>query len=143
MVDRGRVAAKLAELADRVARVRSHAAPTADALAASRDTLDLVAFHLMLSVQAAADIASHLIADEGLPAASSLAESFQRMADRGVITPRSAAALARAVGLRNIVAHGYGAADPVLIQSASTTGLADLESFAREVAQWLARHPGP
>jgi uncharacterized protein YutE (UPF0331/DUF86 family) len=36
-----------------------------DELASDRDALDLVAFNLMLAVQAACDPASHLIADEG------------------------------------------------------------------------------
>jgi len=141
MVDRTRVASKLAELADRIVRVRRHAKPSAAELVADRDAIDLVAFNLMLAVQAAADIASHLIADEGWPVASSLAESFQRLAERGVISSVSASALARAVGLRNIVAHGYGGADPTLVHAAATTGLADLEGFAREVASWVATRP--
>jgi hypothetical protein len=45
------MAAKLAELEDRIERVRSHRTATADELAAQRDALDLVAFNLMLSVQ--------------------------------------------------------------------------------------------
>ncbi len=141
MVDRTRVASKLAELADRIARVRLHAKATAADLAVDRDAIDLVAFNLMLAVQAAADIASHLIADEGWPVASSLAESFQRLADKGVVSATSARALARAVGLRNVVAHGYGGADPAMVHAAATTGLGDLEAFAHEVASWVATRP--
>lgn len=138
MVDATRIATKLADLADRVARVRLHARPTAEELAADRDAIDLVAFNLMLSVQAAADIASHLISDEGWPVSSTLAESFQRLAQHGVIAGSTASALGRAVGLRNIVAHGYGGADPSLVHGAATTGLADLERFGHEVARWVA-----
>lgn len=132
MVDVTRIATKLAELSDRLGRVRQHAKPTAEDLAADRDAMDLVAFNLMLSVQAAADIASHVISDEGWPAASTLAESFQRLAQEGVISTPTASALARAVGLRNVVALGYGGADPALVHHAATTGLTDLERFARE-----------
>lgn len=143
MVDATRIATKLADLADRIERVRLHAKPTSEDLAADRDALDLVAFNLMLSVQAAADIASHVIADEGWPVASTLAESFQRLGQRGVISAPTVAALARAVGLRNIVAHGYGGADPAHVHAAATTGLADLERFAKEVATWVqSRRPG-
>ncbi len=142
MVDRTRVAAKLADLAERISRVRKHAKASPAELAADRDAMDLVAFNLMLSVQAAADIASHLIADEGWPAATTLAQSFQRLADRAVVATGTADALARAVGLRNIVAHGYGGADPALVHAAATSGLADLESFAREVASWIAARAG-
>ena len=45
-------------------------------------------------------------------------------------------ALGRAAGLRNIVAHGYGAVDAAIVHGAATRGIADLELFAREVAGW-------
>ena len=67
MVNRDLLAAKLAELSDRIGRVRAHAPATLEELESDRDVLDLVAFNLMLSVQSCADIASHLIADEGAP----------------------------------------------------------------------------
>lgn len=136
VVNRDLLAAKLAELSDRIARVRTHAPATLEALESNRDTLDLVAFNLMLSVQSCSDIASHLIADERWPAAASLAESFGRLEQHRVISPRTARALAHTVGLRNVVAHGYAGLDVRRCFEAAHTGLADLESFAREVSTW-------
>lgn len=127
----------LAELAHRTSRVARLARPDAAALAADEDALDLVAFNLMLAVQAACDIASHVIADEGWRPASSLAESFRRLIEEGVLSKRTGEQLARAVGLRNVVAHAYHRLDPEAVQRASTDGLADLSAFAREVATWL------
>lgn len=143
MVNQGLLAAKLAELADRVAQVRRHCPPTLAALQASRDTLDLVAFNLMLSVQSAADIASHLIADEGWPAATTLAQAFERLRERDVLTPTTAAALAGAVGLRNVVAHGYAGIDTARVFDAGSSGIGDLENFAREVSAWALRTAPP
>jgi uncharacterized protein YutE (UPF0331/DUF86 family) len=136
MVDRDLVASKLAELADHLARVRARRTATADELRRDRDARDLVAFNLMLAVQACADIASHVIADEGWPAAASLGGGFERLRERGVISPPVCEALTRAVGLRNVVAHGYAGARPELIHAGATTGLADLEAFSREIATW-------
>jgi uncharacterized protein YutE (UPF0331/DUF86 family) len=136
MVDHDLLAAKLAELADRVARVRLHRKPTIGELAADRNAMDLVAFNLMLAVQTCADITSHLISDEGWVPAGSLAVSFERVRDQGVISPAVCDALSRVVGLRNVVAHGYAAARPEMIQAGSTAGLEDLDAFAREVAGW-------
>lgn len=136
MVDRDLVAAKLSELADHLARVRARRTPTADDLKRDRDALDLVAFNLMLAVQACADIASRVIADEGWPAATSLGAAFERLRDQSVISPPVCEALARAVGLRNAVAHGYAGVRPELLHAAATTGLADLEAFSREIATW-------
>jgi uncharacterized protein YutE (UPF0331/DUF86 family) len=126
-------------LADRIARVQEHRKPSAEDLAASRDSTDLVSFNLMLAVQTCTDIASHLIADEGWPAAGTLGESFTRMEQHGVIASDTAASVRDAVGLRNVVAHGYSSVDIELLQRAATTGLADLDRFAREVASWVSQ----
>jgi uncharacterized protein YutE (UPF0331/DUF86 family) len=131
------VTAKLSELGSRIARVRSHAPPSADALRKDQDALDLVAFNLMLCVQSANDIASHVIADEGWRPAQTLAEAFERLSENGVISPETADSMAKAAGLRNIVAHGYAGLDVALLFSAASVGLRDLETFASEVARWL------
>ena len=141
MVDRDLLAAKLSELADRVARVRLHCPASAGELARDRDRLDLVSFNLMLAVQLCLDVASHLIADEGWPAAPDLAGSFSRLREQGVLSDRVAEALARASGLRNVVAHVYGRLDTELVHLAGTHGLRDLERFASEVAAWAEGRP--
>jgi uncharacterized protein YutE (UPF0331/DUF86 family) len=135
MVDRDLVASKLSELADHLARVRARRKAIADELRRDRDALDLVAFNLMLAVQSCADIASHLIADEGWPAAASLGAAFERLREH-VISAPGCEAVARAVGLRNVVAHGYAGVRPEIIHAAATAGLADLEAFSKEVATW-------
>jgi len=140
MVDVAVIAAKLSELADRIDRVAAHRPADAASLARDRDALDLVSFNLMLAVQACLDIASHLIADEGWPAAATLGEAFQRLADQGVLTRPTADALRRAAGLRNVVVHGYAAAHPDLLYSAALHGPDDLRRFAGEVSAWVRQH---
>jgi uncharacterized protein YutE (UPF0331/DUF86 family) len=142
MVDRHLLGAKLAELSDRVQRVRERCPATADELRHDRDALDLVSFNLMLAVQSCADIAGHVIADEGWPAARSLADGFNRLRDEGVISTGTADALCRAVGLRNVVAHGYSGINPIMVHAAAKAGVRDLEAFAREVAAWLVARAG-
>ncbi len=139
MVDKDLLAAKLAELADRTARVRARVPASVEDLGADRDALDLVAFNLMLAVQSCADIASHLIADEGWPIARTLGESFTRLEERGVLSGKTAERLRHAVGLRNVVAHGYAGIDVVACFHAATSGLVHLEDFARQVSAWATR----
>ncbi|MBI3200283.1 MAG: DUF86 domain-containing protein [Myxococcales bacterium] len=136
------MAAKLTELSDRVARVRASCPDSAEGLAESRDALDLVSFNLMLAVQVCADLASHVIADEGWPAARGLAEGFARLEEHGILSAPTAAALSRAVGLRNVVAHGHAGVDTKLVFTAAKSGLSDLEAFATELASWVNSRPG-
>jgi uncharacterized protein YutE (UPF0331/DUF86 family) len=137
MVDENVITSKLAELEARVARVRHHCPADAEALADDQDAFDLVAFNLMLAVQACVDVAGHLIADQGWAPAKDLREAFQRLQEHGVLSREAAGALGRASGLRNVVAHVYARADPDLVFRAATSGLADLERFSREVAGWV------
>ncbi len=139
MVDKDLLAANLIELSDRLAQMRRHVPGTASELAADRDALDIVSFNLMLAVQVCADVASHLIADAGWVPARSLADGFSRLEEHGVLTAQTADALRRAVGLRNVVAHGYARLDVPRAFDAASGGAADLERFAREVGTWSTK----
>jgi len=138
MVNRDLIAAQLTELAQRMDRVRSHTPPTVAALRSNQDALDLVAFNLMLCVQSCAAMASHLIADEGWPAARSMAETFARLHEKGILSESTSDSLQQAVGLRNVVAHGYAGIDVASCHRAATTGLAHWTAFSQELARWLA-----
>ncbi|MCP4656342.1 MAG: DUF86 domain-containing protein [bacterium] len=136
MVDTEVVTVKLAELIDRLERIRSRCPEDAEALAADRDAFEVVSFNLILAVQICLDIASHLIADEGWSPAKTLGESFLRLGEHAVIGEETAKALQPAAGMRNILAHVYSSVDPGKVHRAATAGLADLERFAREVSAW-------
>jgi len=139
MVDVDIVAVKLAELDDRLHRIRQRCPADAEALARDRDTLELVSFNLMLAIQAALDVASHMIADEGWPAAATLAESFTRLHEHQVISAPTLAGLRSAARLRNILAQLYSVVDPAKVHHAATAGLADLGRFAGEVCAWVRK----
>lgn len=142
MVDANLIAAKLAELSSRIQRVRTHVPASAQALATDRDALDIVAFNLMLAVQSCLDIASHVIANEGWASASTLGDSFARLLEHGVLSQPTTQQLRQAVGLRNLVAHGYASIDLESCFHAATAGIEDLDTFAREVSGWIAGRNG-
>ena len=128
---------KLSDLGARIARVRARTPATSAQLRDDQDALDLVSFNLMLCVQSAANIASHIVADEGWRPAVTLAEAFERLRENGVITKPTDEAMAKAAGLRNVVAHGYAGVDIEMVFAAATRGVSDLDAFASEVGAWL------
>jgi uncharacterized protein YutE (UPF0331/DUF86 family) len=142
MVNADLVATKLAEPEERIERARLRCPATVDALERDRDALDIVAFNLMLAVQSCLDVASHIIADEGWPPATTLASAFASLRDHGVVRRETANALSRAAGLRNVVAHGYGGIDVTRLFAGATEGLRDLEAFRAEVAGWVRERIG-
>lgn len=78
-----------------------------------------------------------MIADEGWPPATTVSESFRTLAEHGALTLETAQRLGLAVGLRNVVAHGYERLDMGKLHDAARHGPTDLEAFAREIAAWV------
>jgi uncharacterized protein YutE (UPF0331/DUF86 family) len=138
VVDVDVVARKLAELSLRLARIRAQSPEDSASFESNQDAFELASFNLLLAVQSCLDIASHLIADEGWEPPATLGEAFLRLQDHGVLTPETARAMKQAAGMRNLLAHGYETVDPEQLQEAAVQGVADLESFSREVAAWTA-----
>lgn len=139
MIDLNVVSAKLVELDKRVRRVQVLRKADAAAYVSDETAAELVSFNLMLAVQAASDLAAHLIADQDWEPAATTGEAFGRLSEHGVITAMVAGHLRRAVGFRNAVAHGYAQLRPDLLHIAATSGLDDLVEFSRAVASWLPR----
>lgn len=131
------VAAKLADIEERLAMVRKHRVGTPADYANAPEARDLVAFNLMLAVQSAADLAMHIISDEGLPAARTVAEGFDRIGQHGVIANDLALRLQQAVGFRNVVARGYARMNLDVLHGAATQGVEDLTEFGATLAQWV------
>ena len=65
----------------------------------------------MLAIQECIDIAAHWVADEGWGSPDDAAGAFDILADREVIDRSLADDLHGAVGLRNLIAHGYARHD--------------------------------
>ena len=137
MVDVNILSEKLKQLAERLAKVRSHCPEDPEDL--EGDTLDLVSFNLLVAVQTCLDLATHLIADEGWAPAATAREAFERLEEKGVVSKETTRALRKAVGLRNVVVHGYSGVDPAQVHAAATAGLPDLERFAGELSAWVRR----
>jgi uncharacterized protein YutE (UPF0331/DUF86 family) len=140
MVDINIVSEKLKQLSLRIAKVRELCPAGLEGL--TGDALDLVSFNLFLAVQICVDLATHLISDESWEPAATNREAFERLEEHGVVSHETVRTIRQAIGLRNIVAHGYGGIDPAQIRAAATTGLPDLERFATELSAWVEKRSG-
>lgn len=142
MVDVNILSEKLKQIAERIAKIRSHCPQDPEDLAQDSDMLDLLSFNLLVAVQTCLDLATHLISDEGWAPAATAREAFERLEEKGVVSRETTRALRRAVGLRNIVVHGYSGVDPAQVHAAATGGLSDLERFAEELSGWVEGRTG-
>ena len=135
MVDHAVQAAKVAAITDAVRRVREVLPANADGLRDDRTAREIVILNLFVALQECLSLATHWLADGGWVVPGSYAEVFLALADHGIIKRHLARQLAAASGLRNLIAHQYGAIDVNRLHSIASTGVDDLLEFCRELAR--------
>ncbi len=129
MTDQDLVAKKLAFLETCVRDLQRQARPPSDIV---RDEIyrGYVERKLQVAIQAALDVASHVVSDERLGEPRTNRELFDLLAARAFVPMDLAAHLADMVGFRNILVHGYQTVDPARVQAIVEHRLGDLVAFA-------------
>ena len=95
---------------------------------------------LQLAIQAAQDVASHIVSDERLGEPRTNRELFDLLVRGGWLSADEAVPLGNMVGFRNILVHGYGEVDLAVVRDVLDNHLDDLLRFASIVR---ARLPAP
>ncbi len=93
------------------------------------DKQDIFVLNLQRSVQAVIDLATHIIASEGLGLSDTVKGNFKLLQNAGVISKELAAKMESMVGFRNIAMHDYQAIDKDILKSILIHNLKDLEDF--------------
>jgi uncharacterized protein YutE (UPF0331/DUF86 family) len=96
---------------------------------------------LQIAIQAALDVASHVVSDERLGEPTSNAELFALLAGAGWLAAPLGDRLRRMAGFRNILVHGYAAVDPAIVRDVVENHLGDLVEFVVALRARLAQ-PG-
>ena len=95
---------------------------------------------LQMAIQAAQDVASHIVSDERMGEPRTNRELFDLLARNGWLDESEAALLGNMVGFRNILVHGYGDVDLSIVRDVLENHLDELLKF---VAVVRARLPEP
>lgn len=136
MVDPEAVRRRLGEIDERIGRLRLIEALGADVFLSTPSMQAEAERHLQLAIQAAIDIAVHLIAEDSARTPEDYGSAFLLLADGDVIDESLAARLRAAAGLRNILVHAYLDVDPARVWEAIGS-LEDLVRFAVAVESRL------
>jgi uncharacterized protein YutE (UPF0331/DUF86 family) len=92
-----------------------------------------VSHTLQLAIQAALDVASHLVSDMRLGEPETNRELFSLLHEGLGIPDVLVDTLARMAGFRNILVHGYQALDRQILRHVAEHNLDDLNSFVNAV----------
>jgi uncharacterized protein YutE (UPF0331/DUF86 family) len=93
------------------------------------DKQDIFVLNLQRAVQAVIDIATHIVASEGLGLAETIKGNFKLLQDAGIISEELVGKMESMVGFRNIAMHDYQAIDKNILKSILANNLKDLEDF--------------
>jgi uncharacterized protein YutE (UPF0331/DUF86 family) len=93
------------------------------------DVQDVFVLNLQRAVQGAIDLASHVVASEGLGMPQDIRETFLILHRAGIIPADLSERMRKMVGFRNIAVHEYQDLDLSLLQAILVGHLRDLEEF--------------
>ena len=88
---------------------------------------------LQLAIQAALDVASHLVSDEKLGEPRSNRELFALLVKAGLLPLELSAPLQAMAGFRNVLVHGYDEVDLEIVRDVLERHLVDLDRFVEVV----------
>ena len=134
-MDREVIEQKLESLRHCLQRIEAKCPADAQTLATDPDLQDIVALNLSRAVQVCVDIGAHLISGMDVPPPDTMGQTFDLLAQAGVLTAALAGSLKKAVGFRNIAVHNYEAINWHIVHSIAKNHLDDFVKFAEVVAQ--------
>jgi len=138
-MDREVVDQKLESLRRCVARIEAKCPADASVLTTDMDLQDIISLNLSRAVQLSVEIGAHLIAGMEVPPPSTMGQTFDLLAQQGVINAMLASQLKKSVGFRNIAVHNYESVNWLIVHSIVKSHLGEFAQFAQAIIVWLEK----
>lgn len=138
-MDRDVVEQKLESLRRCLLRIETKCPADAATLAVDLDLQDIISLNLSRAVQISVDIGAHLIAGMEVPPPDTMGQTFDVLAQAGVLNSELADSLKKAVGFRNIAVHSYESINWEIVHNIVKYHLSDFSTFAKVVAMRLGK----
>ena len=132
-MDREVIEQKLESVRRCLQRIKEKCPPSADILARDLDAQDILALNLSRAVQLCVDIGAHIVAGKNVPPPATMGQTFDVLAELGIISEELALRMKNAVGFRNIAVHNYEAINWQIVHSIASRHVGDFTDFARSV----------
>lgn len=132
-MDREVIEQKLESVRRCLQRIKEKCPPSADILARDLDAQDILALNLSRAVQLCVDIGAHIVAGKNVPPPATMGQTFDVLAELGIISEELALRMKNAVGFRNIAVHNYDAINWQIVHAIATRHVGDFTDFARSV----------
>lgn len=128
MPDRDVVLAKIAAIQKCLRRIKDVTELNPDRLN-ELDIQDIFVRNLQRAIQSAIDLATHIVASEGLGISDTVRGNFVLLKNAKIIPQSLSKKMQSMVGFRNIAIHDYQTLDVDILKSILSKHLKDLEQF--------------
>jgi uncharacterized protein YutE (UPF0331/DUF86 family) len=132
-----RILAHLRELDESLKDWQRYQDISLEDLKKDRDKRNMVLHAMLVSIQAAIDIATNLIAKEGLGKPMTYRETFEILGHAGLIQEELAEELSDLAGFRNVLVHIYWQLDLDQVYGVLQNDLKTLKSFLQKIKSLL------
>jgi len=119
-----------------LAYLRARSLEDRTAIRADADRLAALKYRFVTAIEGCLNVAQHLCASEGWGPPATNAEALRILGRHGVLDAALADSLARAVGFRNVLVHGYVDADDDRVV-AQLDRVGELDAFVAAVSRWI------
>jgi uncharacterized protein YutE (UPF0331/DUF86 family) len=128
MPDRDVVLAKVAAIQKYLRRIKDVTGLDSDRLD-EIDAQEIFVLNLQRAIQSAIDLATHIVASEGLGISDTIGGNFVLLERAKIITKPLTKKMQSMVGFRNIAIHDYQALDVNILKAILSKNLKDIEQF--------------
>lgn len=140
MTDPELLTKKLAQIETCLRELRVLARP--EAISSDIREQRFVEHTLQIAIQAALDVASHIVSDDRLGEPRTNRELFELLARAGVLASDLATRLSAMAGFRNILVHGYDSVDLAILRDVVEHRVDDLVEFVSRIRARLDQDVG-
>ena len=137
MVRPDKVEGILVNLKGYVQKLRRLAALTQEEFLSDFMKVESAKHLFQVSVECCLDVSNHIIASERFRPPKSYAESFEILAEQGIIPKSFVAILRQMVQFRNRLVHLYWEVDSEIIYEILQKNLGDFDTFAKNVLDYV------
>lgn len=143
MVDQDKIEGLIRLLRQYTTYLRQLASLTPDEFLEDPHAIGSARYYLTVAVEVCLDMASHIIASEGMRAPRDYKDTFQVLNEAGVLSDDLTTTMQSLAGLRNLLVHVYWNVNDVMIHESLQSELDDFEVFVSHVLDFLEHQQSP
>ncbi len=139
MLDDTLILRKLSELDEYYLQIREYDKVTVTRYSSDWKIQRIIERTLQMMIETCADIATHIISDQGYRVPKSYADAFKVLGEEKIISNKLLNALEKMAKFRNIVVHHYDKVDAEIVVGILKKDLKDFMNYKDSVIRFLTR----